>query len=134
MSTEQHRDPGTPQGPTESEGLGIPVDQASGGAMPAAEMPTEAAPGMPAAAASAAPSTPATPGTATAPDEPRRLRPRTGPIVWGAIILAFCVYIAAQTVAPGSVDTTTFVIASVIGLGVLLLAVGLAVLARNARR
>ena len=67
------------------------------------------------------------------PAEPRRLRPRTGPIVWGAIFLAFCVYVAAQTAAPGSVDTTTFVIASVIGLGALLLAVGVAVLARNAR-
>ncbi|MBO1902286.1 hypothetical protein J4H92_10050 [Leucobacter weissii] len=66
-----------------------------------------------------------------APHEGRRTR--TGPIVWGAIILAFCAYVAAQTLAPGSVDPVAFVIACALGLGALLLLVGIAVLVRNRR-
>lgn len=63
-----------------------------------------------------------------------RPRARTGPIVWGAIVLAFCLYVATQTFAPGSLDATTFIIVSIIGLGLLLLLVGIAVLVRNSRR
>lgn len=74
-----------------------------------------------------------TPTAQEASAEAERPRPRTGPIVWGAIVLAFCVYVATQTLAPGSIDATTFLIASVIGLGVLLLVVGAAVLVRNGR-
>jgi hypothetical protein len=74
------------------------------------------------------------PGALAPPAGAQQARPRTGPIVWGAIVLAICVYMATQTLAPGSIDSMTFVIASVIGLGVLLLAVGAAVLARNSRQ
>lgn len=64
--------------------------------------------------------------------EPRKLRPRSGPIVWGALILVFCAYVAARTVG-FSVDTTVWVITSIIGIGALLLLVGIAVLIRSAR-
>lgn len=80
-------------------------------------------------------SAPATqPVDPTPPAGDERGRPRTGPIVWGAIVLAFCLYVAAQALAPGSIDGTTFVIASVIGLGLLLLVVGAVVLGRGRRR
>ncbi|QIM18010.1 hypothetical protein G7066_03750 [Leucobacter coleopterorum] len=63
----------------------------------------------------------------------RRVQPRTGPIVWGALILAFCGYVAQRTLYPGLPDTTTWITATVIGLGLLLLGVGAAVLIRNRR-
>lgn len=63
----------------------------------------------------------------------RRPRPRTGPIVWGALILVFCAYVAAHRASNGAVDTTTWIITTVIGLGVLLLAVGITVLIRGPR-
>lgn len=62
-----------------------------------------------------------------------RPRPRTSPIVWGAIVLVFCVYCTLQLIAPGSVDSTTFLIATTIGLGLLLLIVGTAVIVRSSR-
>lgn len=67
------------------------------------------------------------------PPEAAGVQPRSGPIFWGAIVLAVCVYVAAQVFAPGSIDGTAFIIGSVLGLGVLLLAVGAAVLVRNRR-
>lgn len=80
---------------------------------------------------------PAPDGAAPATGESQpgeRPRPRTGPIVWGALILAFCVYIAQRTVSPGAVDTAAWVVATVIGLGLLLLGVAVAVLVRGGRR
>lgn len=71
--------------------------------------------------------------TVTSISDPRNLRPKTGPIVWGVLVLAFCVYTASQMVAPGSVNGTTFVIAATITLGVLLLAIGAAVIVRSSR-
>lgn len=67
------------------------------------------------------------------PAETQVSRPRTGPIVWGVIVLAFCAYTAVQMLAPGSVDGTGFLIIATITLGLILLAVGAAVIARNAR-
>lgn len=60
--------------------------------------------------------------------------PRTGPIVWGALILGFCGYVIQRTLAPGNIDTTTWITAVTIGLGILLLGVGVAVLIRNRHR
>lgn len=60
-------------------------------------------------------------------------RPKTGTIVWGVLMLAFCAYMAVQLFAPDSVDLTTFVIAGTIGLGVILLAVGAIVVVRSNR-
>lgn len=68
------------------------------------------------------------------PRSPTKLRPRTGPIVWGALILAFCLFVAQRTVAPGAVDPVTWLITGVVGLGALLLAVGIAVLLRGSGR
>ncbi|KAM9863058.1 hypothetical protein ACI1US_01060 [Leucobacter sp. BZR 635] len=58
--------------------------------------------------------------------------PRTGPIVWGALILVFCAYVAVQATG-GSVDPIAWLITTILGLGVLLLGVGVAVLVRSSR-
>ncbi len=63
-----------------------------------------------------------------------QLRPRTGTIVWGVLVLAFCAFTSFQMVAPNRVDGTTFVIAAMIGIGLLLLAVGTAVVVRSTRQ
>lgn len=60
-------------------------------------------------------------------------RPRTGPILWGAVFLVFCAYVVQRELAPAAVDPAVWIAATAIGLGVLLLAVGLAVVLRNAR-
>lgn len=111
----------------------------------AADATPQSGPAIPAESAEPAtePATEATTPLASGPQQPvatpggrpvdSRARPRTGPIVWGVIVLAFCVYTAFQVLAPGSVDATVFVIAAVIGLGVLLLAVGVAVVLRASR-
>ena len=49
-------------------------------------------------------------------------------------MLAFCAFTWFQTVAPNRVDGTTFVIAAMIGIGLMLLAVGTAVVVRSARQ
>ncbi|WP_440311981.1 hypothetical protein [Leucobacter chromiireducens] len=87
--------------------------------------PTQPAP--PVQSAPPAQSAPARPA-------PRRPAPRTSPIVWGALILAFCGYIAQRMLGTGELDLATWVAAITIGLGVLLLGVGAAVLIRNRRR
>lgn len=60
-------------------------------------------------------------------------RPRTGPIVWGALVLVFCAYIASREMDHDAIDPTTWVITTIIGLGALLLIVGVVVLARGSR-
>lgn len=60
-------------------------------------------------------------------------RPRSWPIAWGVIVLVVCVYSAMQIFSPGPLDATTWIIATTIGLGALLLAVGIAVLLRGRR-
>ncbi|MFF8817210.1 hypothetical protein ACF07D_04320 [Leucobacter sp. NPDC015123] len=62
----------------------------------------------------------------------RKPRPRTSPIVWGALILVFCAYVAVRA-AGGSIDVTTWLITTILGLGTLLLVVGVAVLVRTSR-
>jgi hypothetical protein len=63
-----------------------------------------------------------------------RTLPRTSPIVWGALILAFCGFVAQRTLNPGQLDAATWITATVIGLGLLLLGVGASVIVRNRRR
>lgn len=63
----------------------------------------------------------------------QRTRPRSGPIVWGCLILVFCAYIAQRTFAPGTVDPAMWITGTLFGLGVLLLGVGAAIVVRNAR-
>ena len=67
-------------------------------------------------------------------DRTGRPGPRTGPIVWGALILAFCAYIAQRVFGAGGLDVTGWITVTVLGIGVLLLGVGIAVIVRNRRR
>jgi hypothetical protein len=80
------------------------------------------------------PEDPPAPAPAGPAAESGRLRPRTGPIVWGCLILAFCAYIVQRVYAPDTVDTAFWITGTVFGLGAVLLGVGIAILARNARR
>ncbi len=91
----------------------------------AAPGPSPAAPGPAAAAA---------PAAAEVPPPAARRQPRTSPIVWGALILAFCGYVTQLTVGGGQLDTAAWVAATTIGLGVLLLGVGLVVIVRGRGR
>lgn len=83
--------------------------------------PTSPVPPQPAAAPATAP-----------PASQRKPRPRTSPIVWGALILVFCAYVAVRA-AGGSIDLTAWLITTILGLGALLLVVGVAVLVRTSR-
>lgn len=71
--------------------------------------------------------------TPAADPTPQRTRPRSGPIVWGCLILVFCAYIAQRTFAPGTVDHAVWITGTLFGLGLLLLGVGAAIVVRNAR-
>jgi len=77
---------------------------------------------------------PAEPVIDAGPVQPERPRPRTGPIVWGCLILAFCAYAVQRVLFPGGVDTALWITATVLGLGALLLGVGIAIAIRSARR
>ncbi|GAB2565867.1 hypothetical protein [Leucobacter ruminantium] len=89
------------------------------------EAPAEPAPGIPHAAP--------TPGAVADPSPNRRPRPRTGPIVWGALILAFCGYIAQRVFGTAELDAGWWIAATTIALGALLLLVGAAVVVRGRR-
>lgn len=64
---------------------------------------------------------------------PGKTAVRTGPIVWGCLVLVFCAYVAVSEFTGGAVDTATWIITTVIGLGALLLVVAVAVLVRGGR-
>ncbi|MGO3147236.1 MAG: hypothetical protein ACTIJ6_06115 [Leucobacter sp.] len=75
---------------------------------------------------------PITATTTTTELKPEKSAPRTSPIMWGSLILVFCAYVFVR--AEGwSVDTTTWIIMTIIGIGALLLVVGIVVLLRNSR-
>ncbi len=100
---------------------------------PPAPEPPSAAPTTPISeqqASTAAPAAAAQKPTSMPPTKPT---PRTSPIVWGSLILVFCAYVFVRTEG-WSVDTTTWLITTIIGLGALLLVVGIAVLLRNTRQ
>lgn len=81
-------------------------------------------------------SSPAQPPTTSqppaTPQPPAKLQPRSGPIVAGTLLLVVCAYVVVQSVS-GPIDAKTWFIATILGLGVLLLLVGVAVLARGPR-
>lgn len=117
-----------PTGPVDASGAAGPVG-ATGPAdatSPAQHPPTANAAAPNAAAPNAAP--PSNPSSA-----PSKVGPRTAPIVWGALILAFCGYAAQRAFGGDSIDTAWWITATVIGLGVLLLVVGGAILLRGKR-
>lgn len=59
--------------------------------------------------------------------------PRSGPIIWGTIVLAVCAYFGTQLVAPGAIEDVTFMVIGLIGLGLLMLAIAIAMIVRGAR-
>lgn len=72
------------------------------------------------------------PARPLAPTGPRPTR--VGTIVWGAMVLVACAFVAQATLAPGTLDATAWVTALVLGLGVLLLVAGVAAVVKQARR
>lgn len=68
------------------------------------------------------------------PTSPERNRPRTAPIIWGALFLAFCAWVAQRTFFPDALSPQLWLTAVAIGLGVLLLGVGVAVALRDRRK
>lgn len=74
---------------------------------------------------------PAPPPAAGAPAEARR--PRTGTIIWGCLILAFCGFVAQRVLAPGSFDAAVWATAVALLLGVTLVGAGIAAVVRQAR-
>ena len=101
-----------------------PAPAAAAQAAPADSLPAQAAP------TAAAPSN--TSGGAPISTAPGKPRPRTSPIVFGALILVFCAYVAVRA-AGGSIDPIAWLITTILGLGALLLLVGVAVLVRGSR-
>ena len=67
-------------------------------------------------------------------DAPRRVRPRTGPIVWGALFLTFCVWVAQRSFFPEIIAPEMWLTFTAIELGILLLAVGIIVGLGDRRR
>ncbi|GAA2822811.1 hypothetical protein FB468_1663 [Leucobacter komagatae] len=115
--------PPTPQG---AEGAYAP-HQATAATTP---LGAQAAPSAHTTHAAPTPHTVSGPATVPAPAAQKRPRPRTSPIVWGALILVFCAYVAVRA-AGGSIDVTAWLITTILGLGALLLVVGVAVLVRS---
>ncbi len=64
---------------------------------------------------------------------PARLRPRTGPIVWGTLFLMFVAFVAQRVFFPGYIPPVAWVTLTVIGIGVMLLVVGVVIVLRNGR-
>lgn len=64
---------------------------------------------------------------------PERPRLRTGPIVWGALFLAFCAWIAQRAFFPEAIAPELWITFTAISLGVILLGVGIAVGVRDRR-
>lgn len=61
-------------------------------------------------------------------------RARTGPIVWGGLILTFCAWIAQRMFFPDLSTPETWLTITAIGLGVLLLGVGVVVAVRERQK
>lgn len=85
-------------------------------ASPTTATPTEAAPTAAFPAASAAP----------------RRRPRFAPIVWGAMLLAFAVYVVAARLLPTPPDPTFWLLGGIIVVGLTLVVAGIMAAARRA--
>lgn len=106
----------------------------SGGSTTPTETTSAATNAAEAAVAPPAPEMPTGPSPDAAIAERSQRTVRTGPIVWGALFLVCCAYMVHSAVSPERLDTATWVIATTIGLGVLLLAVGITVALRGRKR
>lgn len=74
-----------------------------------------------------------TEATAAAPIAPTPRRVRTETIVGGVLVLVICAIVAQQTFAPGTLEPGTWLTWVVLGLGVLLLAAGVAAVVKQTR-
>lgn len=142
MSTEDQNVTGSSNADNTTES----AETVSFGDQPTERLDTEPAPQAATGEPSAAPSAPeATPhaapssNTAPAPDTapavkipPTKSGPITGSIVWGALVLVFCAYVASREMG-GVIDPITWIIATFIGLGALLLVVGMIIVLRGSR-
>ncbi len=63
---------------------------------------------------------------------PRKSRPLFGTIFWGVVLLTFAAYMVARTVFPFAFDAATWLIGSVIVIGLLLVVAGIAAASRRA--
>jgi len=64
----------------------------------------------------------------------QRFRPRIGPVVWGAVFLTFCVWVAQRSFFPDTLAPEMWLTFAAIGLGLLLLVLGVLVAVRDRRR
>lgn len=124
--------PNDDQRPLETEGFEtMPLETNAFDPQPGSEQagvtpPPPAAPQPSPAASQPAPPT-------TAPQPPAKSRPRSGPIVWGTLMLAFCAWVTQRTLFPDIVQTGLWIALTVLGLGALLLIVGVSVAMRGKR-
>ncbi|MFC5929370.1 hypothetical protein D6T64_19955 [Cryobacterium melibiosiphilum] len=83
------------------------------------------------ATAPAAATPPAAPFAWEQPAASARHRPRFATILWGALLLGFAVFMAAWTLFPGTLDPTLWLLAAVIGVGLVLVIAGIAAATRR---
>lgn len=69
--------------------------------------------------------------TPTAASASRRRRPRFSTIVWGIVLLVFAIYMALQSVVPGDLDPTFWLLGGVITLGLVLVVAGIVAATRR---
>lgn len=63
-----------------------------------------------------------------------RPRPRSGPIVWGTLILAFCAWVVQDGFLPNTISPGVWAAGTLLVLGLLILVVGITVAVRGSRR
>lgn len=121
--------------PDSEQSHGLAPETTSGLTQPSAETtpPSSADLTPPAATAPTAPLQPTEQHSTEQAAAPARLGPRTGTIVWGVLVLAFCAIVLQRTVAPEMFDPVSWIITVVLGTGVLLLVVAVAVILRSRR-
>lgn len=56
---------------------------------------------------------------------------RSGPIVWGVVVLTFCAFVAQLIVSPAAVSPWAWITGLVLLVGLILLVVGVSVLVRQ---
>ena len=84
--------------------------------------------------ASAVPAAPAASAAPFAWEQPvasARHRARFATILWGALLLGFVVFMVAWTLFPGTLDPTLWLLAAVIGVGLVLVIAGIAAATRR---
>ena len=65
------------------------------------------------------------------PEASAHHRPRYATILWGVLLLGFGVFMVAWTLFPGTLDPTLWLLAAVIGVGLVLVIAGIAAATRR---